>query len=193
MSKKIVFIHGSPRPTGNTRKAAQAAMAAAREAGAEVAEIDACRLEARAPGCIGCQKCQQKPDYACALEDGVAKAVAGLPQHDIIVMCSPVYWMSWTAQLKVVIDRMYSLIKFTPDGIDTPLRDKTLAVLCVGGGPVEDNLDLLERQWRVPAQMLGTHFDSCLIPFAPYEAGALAADAEAMEKAAAFGRRLAGT
>lgn len=191
MSRKIVFIHGSPRPTGNTRKAAEAAMAAAREAGAEVAEIDACRLEFRAPGCIGCHKCQQRPDYTCAMEDGIAKAVAGLPDFDAIVLCTPVYWMSWTAQLKMVIDRVYSLVKFTEEGITTPLAGKTMAVLGVGGGPVEDNLDLLERQWRVPAGMIGADFDSCLIPNAPYEPGALAGDAEAMAKAADFGKRLA--
>jgi len=191
MARKIVFIHGSPRPKGNTRAAAGAAMRAATAAGAAVAEIDACRLDFRAPGCIGCHKCQARPDYACAMEDGLAKAVAGLPEHDVIVMCTPVYWMSWTAQIKMLLDRMYSLCKFTPDGISSPLRGRTLALLGVGGGPVEDNLDLLERQWRVPAELLEARFDSCLIPFASYEPGVLAQDAAAMAKAADFGRRLA--
>ena len=190
--KRIVFIHGSPRLQGNTRAAARAALDAARACGAEVAEIEAVKLDFRAPGCIGCHKCQESREYACALGDELGRAVAGLPAHDVIALCTPVFWMSYTAQLKMFIDRMYSLFKFTPDGIRTPLARKTLALLAVAGGPIEDNLDLVERQLRVPADMVECCFESCLIPFAPWEPGALAADAEAMARAAAFGRLLAG-
>ena len=66
-----------------------------------------------------------------------------------------------------------------------------LALLSTAGGPLEDNLDLLERQWKNPAEMLGCSFLSCLFPDTIVEAGELAKDPAAAEKAMYFGWRLA--
>jgi multimeric flavodoxin WrbA len=192
MAKKIVFIQGAPRKNGNTRAMTDLAMKAAHEAGAEVALIDATGLEFKVPGCLGCQKCQESEDFVCSLGDGVADAVATLPGFDVIVLASPLYWWSYTAQLKIVVDRMYSLNKFREEtGIRSVLAGKTLALLATAGGPLADNLDLLERQWRNPAEMLDCSFLSCLFPDTIVGAGELAKDPAASEKAMAFGRRLA--
>ena len=192
MAKKIVFIQGAPRKNGNTRAMTDLAMKAAQEAGAEVALIDATELEFKVPGCLGCQKCQESEDFVCSLGDEVAGAVAKLPGFDVIVLASPLYWWSYTAQLKIVIDRMYSLSKFREEtGIRSVLAGKTLALLATAGGPLADNLDLLERQWRNPAEMLDCSFLSCLFPDTTVEAGELAKDPAAAEKAMDFGRRLA--
>jgi len=192
MTPKIVFVQGSPRQAGNTRAVAAAAMTAAREQGAEVVEIDATRLEFKAPGCIGCQKCQESETFVCTLGDQVAEAVATLPRYDVIVLATPIYWWSYTAQIKIFVDRMYSLSKFTESGgIKTLLGGKTLALMATGGGPLQDNLELLERQWKTPADMLGCAFAACLFPFTPPQAGALQQDSGAMQKARRFGRLLA--
>jgi len=192
MPPKIVFVQGSPRSHGNTRAVAAVAMAAAREQGAEVVEIDAVRLEFKKPGCTGCQKCQQSESFVCTLGDQVAEAVATLPRYDVIVLATPIYWWSYTAQIKIFVDRMYSLSKFTDRGtIRTQLGGKTLALMATGGGPLEDNLKLLERQWKTPADMLGCGFAACLFPFTPPQAGALQKDPGAIQKAREFGRLLA--
>jgi multimeric flavodoxin WrbA len=192
MIPKIVFVQGSPRPNGNTRVVAAAAMAAAREQGAEVVEIDAVRLEFKKPGCTGCQKCQQSESFVCTLGDQVAEVVATLPRYDVIVLATPIYWWSYTAQIKIFVDRMYSLSKFTEGGtIRTQLGGKTLALMATGGGPLEDNLKLLERQWKTPADMLGCAFAACLFPFTPPQAGVLQQDPAALQKAREFGRLLA--
>jgi multimeric flavodoxin WrbA len=192
MTPKIVFVQGSPRQDGNTRAVAAAASGAARGQGAEVVEIDATRLEFKKPGCIGCQKCQQSEMFVCTLGDQVAEAVATLPRYDVIVLATPIYWWSYTAQIKIFIDRMYSLSKFTESGaIRTQLGGKTLALMATGGGPLQDNLELLERQWKTPADMLGCAFAACLFPFTPPQAGALQKDPGAMQKARRFGRLLA--
>ena len=112
MPKKIVFVQGSPRKNGNTRAMVALAMEAAREQKAEVAEIDATGLEFKVPGCTGCQKCQRSEAFVCTIGDPLAKAVATLPEYDVIVMTTPLYWWSYPAQLKIFIDRMYSLAKF---------------------------------------------------------------------------------
>lgn len=192
MPNKIVFIHGSPRKNGNTRIVTAAAIEAAKEENAQVTEIDATRLEFKKPGCVGCQKCQQSEEFVCAFGDEVAQTVATLPEYDGIVMATPIYWWSYSAQIKIFIDRMYSLTKFAESGeFRTPLAGKTLALLATGGGAVKNNLELLERQWKNPADMMGAPFLSCLFPNTPPEAGALKNDPSALEKARQFGRLLA--
>lgn len=193
MSKKIVFIQGSPRKKGNTRAMAALAMASAREKGAQVAELDAVGLGVKEAGCRACQKCQESEPYQCVLGDEVAEKVAGLPEYDTLVLATPIYWWSYPAQLKILIDRMYCLSKFSgPSGPRSALTGKTLAILATGGGGLEDNLSLLESQWQQPALMLGTKFLSCLFPDVSPEPGSLLKDPSAVEKAKDFGRLLAG-
>ena len=161
MQKKIVIIQGSPRRNGNTRAVAAAAMEAAKECGSSVAEIDATRLEFKTPGCTGCQKCQKSGEFACVIGDQVAKSVADLPNYDVIVIATPLYWWSYSAQIKIFIDRMYSLCKFTEKGeLRTPLAGKMLALMSTAGDVVENNLEILESQLKNPAKMLGCGFQS---------------------------------
>lgn len=192
MKKRIVFVQGSPRKSGNTRAVTAIAVASARDHGAEVAEIDATELNFKAPGCVGCQQCQQSEAFVCAFNDEVAKSVAALPQYDTIVLATPLYWWSYSAQLKMFVDRMYSLSKISVSGSHKSLLlGKTLALLATAGGPMEDNLDVLEQQWKRPADLLGCPFISCLFPNTPPGAGALIENPSAVRKAEAFGRSLA--
>jgi multimeric flavodoxin WrbA len=191
MPNKIVFIQGSPRKNGNTRAMAAIAIEAARLRNSEVFEIDATQLEFKEPGCISCQKCQQSDKFLCAIDDQAGRAVATLPDYDVIVVATPIYWWSYTAQIKILIDRMYSLSKFSASGeINTLLAGKTFALLATGGGPLKDNLDILELQWKNPADMLGCPFYSCLFPDVSPEPGSLKNNPSAVEKARAFGQLL---
>lgn len=192
MSNRIVFVQGSPRKNGNTRAVTAIAVAAAKENGAEVHEIDVIDLDFKAPGCVGCQKCQQSEAFACAFNDEVAQNVATLPDYNVIVLATPLYWWSYSAQLKIFIDRMYSLSKISsPENYQSKLAGKTLALLATAGGPIEDNLELLEHQWKKPANMLGCLFLSCLFPNTSPEPGSLIKDSSALKKAKEFGQSLA--
>lgn len=192
MSNRIVFVHGSPRKNGNTRAVTAIAMAAAKESGAEVAEIDAVNLKYTVPGCIGCQKCQDSEAFACAFDDEIAQNVATLPKYDVIVLSCPLYWWSYPAQLKIFIDRMYSLSKLSdPQNYRSMLEGKTLALIATAGGSMEENLELLVRQWKKPADMLGCLFLSCLFPNTSSEVGSLVKDSFALKKAKEFGQALA--
>ena len=192
MSTKIVFIHGSPRKDGNTRAISRTAIQAAHDNKADVFEIDATKLEFKIPGCTSCMKCHQSEEFACVIGDQLAESVATLSEYDVIVVATPTYWMSYTAQLKMFIDRMGSLMKYTDSGkIRTPLEGKALAILATGGGSLDNNLSLLEQQWKSVAYMLSCQFNSCLFPNVPAEAGALKNDPAALKKAQEFGKWLA--
>ena len=191
MSKKVVFIHGSPRRNGNTRALAGVAQAALAAMGVESGEIDAARLEFKHPGCIACYKCQGSEAYGCHIDDELAQAVATLPDYDAVVLATPIYWFSHTAQAKMLIDRMFSLIKFGPNHeIHSPLTGKPLALLATGGGQVEENLEVLETLWSIPAKRIGSPFLSCLSPMCHYPPGEVVNDPAAVAKAEAFGRSL---
>ena len=191
MGKKIVFIEGSPRKNGNTIAAAKVAIESAKEHGAEVTEIDATTLEFKTPGCIGCYRCKNSEEYKCAMNDEVAEKVATLPQYDAIVLVTPLYWWSYSAQLKIFVDRMFSLMKLSGDEHKSLISNKIIGLLATAGGPYENNLELLEAQCRNPADMLGCKFLSCLFPNTVPSEGSLISEPSAVLKAKEFGRLLA--
>lgn len=191
MPRKAVFIHGSPRKRGNTRALAQVAAEALKELDIDSDFIDVPRLEFKKPGCIACYKCQGSPDFGCHVDDELAKAVRTLPKYDALVLATPVYWFSYPAQVKMFVDRMFSMIKFDEKHeILSPLRGKPLALLATGGGALEDNLSELERQWRIPAGRIGSPFLSMLFPMCHYAPGAVVEDPAPVAKAHAFGLKL---
>ena len=193
MSKKAAFVLGSPRKKGNTNILAREAMRSLADAGVASVEIDAPRLDFKHPGCAVCYKCQQSAAFGCHVGDGLAKAVSSLADCDAVVLATPLYWFSYPAQVKMLIDRMFSLLKFGDNQeLLSPLRGKPLALLATGGGVIEENLDMLDAQWRIPAKRLDAPYLSCLFPLCNYPPGGVAEDAAAMSKAAGFGRQLAG-
>jgi multimeric flavodoxin WrbA len=191
MGKKIVIIHGGPRKKGNTRAVTKMAIDSAREHGAIVDEIDAINLTFKVPGCIACFKCQKSDEYRCVIGDEVAEKVATLTEYDVIVLSTPIYWWSYPAQLKIFIDRIFSLVKLHGEEHKSALSGKIMALIATGGGELEDNLNLLEAQWRNPAGLLMCKFLSCLFPDVSPEEGFLIRNPEAVQKAKEFGRLLA--
>ena len=192
MSNKIIFIHGSPRKNGNTMAMSKIAIRSAQKNNAEISEVDGTKLEFKIPGCSACMKCHQSEEFLCTIDDELTHTVARFSEFDVIVIATPIYWMSYTAQIKMVIDRMGSLMKFTEKGeVQTPLEGKTLAILSTGGSGFKDNLELLEHQWRGVAYMLSCRFNSCLFPNVPAEMGVLNNDPAAVKKAQEFGQLIA--
>lgn len=192
MSRKIIYLHGSPRKNGNTSAISRIAIEAAEAQKAEITEIDATQIQFDVPGCLSCMKCHQSDDFICEIEDQLSKIVATLPDYDVIVLATPTYWMSYPAQLKMLVDRMGSLMKYSENRtIATPLAGKVFSIIATGNSALENNLDLLEQQWKNMADMMSCRFISCLLPNVPKEIGTLIADPIVVQKAREFGRQLA--
>ena len=60
-------------------------------------------------GCIACNTCFSKGN-ACSFNDDFNEIAPMMEKADIIVFCTPLYWFTFPAQLKSVIDKMYSFI-----------------------------------------------------------------------------------
>lgn len=105
MKKNVVVITGSPRQGGNTDLMAEAFAKGAKAAGHDVVVFNAATDPIRP--CQACKACWSK-GTACVFDDGFTRLAPLMEKADAIALCSPVYWFSFSGQLKMVIDKLYS-------------------------------------------------------------------------------------
>ena len=191
--KKIMILCGSPRPKGNTHTLADWAAEGAKSAGAEVEKVDLTRLRYASHGCTSCYECQKLKEYRCVLKDEASELLARIPGFDALVIATPVYFLGPSAQIKVLLDRGYSLFKFNLEtgAVSTALKGTAIAVIASAGADVSQGLKAVEDTYRALASFTGGSFSSLLVPQAPHETGGLSNNSAMREKAVAFGRKLA--
>ncbi len=107
MSKKIVVITGSPRKNGNSFAMTEAFIAAAEKKGHSVTRFDAALK--KVGGCHACETCF-KSGKACSFDDDFNTIAPAILEADAVVFTMPVYWYSIPAQIKGVIDRLFSFV-----------------------------------------------------------------------------------
>lgn len=102
--KKILVLCGSGRRYGNSEKLANAFI----EGAALHNEITKITLaNKKISSCCNCNYCQDH-NGECAIQDDMQEIITALQYNDILVLCSPVYYLGFSAQLKTVIDRTYA-------------------------------------------------------------------------------------
>jgi multimeric flavodoxin WrbA len=102
--KKILILSGSGRRHGNSEKLADAFIKGA-ELNNEITKITLANKKI-AP-CCNCNYCQNH-NGECAIHDDMQEIITALQNNEILVLCSPVYYLGFSAQLKTVIDRTYA-------------------------------------------------------------------------------------
>lgn len=138
MSKKIVVITGSPRKNGNSAAMTEAFIRAAQARGSEVTRFDAAFMNLG--GCHACETCF-RTGKACSFDDDFNAMAPYIEAADGIVFSTPVYWYSYPAQIKCVIDKLYS---FCVAGREVSGKKCALIVCCE-----EDDLTVLDGV-RIP-------------------------------------------
>jgi len=104
MTKNVLILKGSPREKGNSATLAERVAAGAREVGAQVESVYLHGLDIRP--CDACDECREKG--ACIIEDDMQPLYPKIAAADAILLASPVYWFTISAQLKLCIDRWYA-------------------------------------------------------------------------------------
>ncbi|MBF0216991.1 MAG: flavodoxin family protein [Candidatus Omnitrophica bacterium] len=162
--KKILIITGSPRNDGNTALLAGWFAQGAMSSGAEIETVKAGALKYKVPGCSSCRACQKLEKYECVIDDGAGPVLKRMAEVDAIVMATPLYFFSASAQIKVIFDRMFSLYKWDNGSgtMETPLKGKTLAVLASAYEDV--GFDALEKPFILTAEYTGMKYKSLVIP-----------------------------
>ena len=104
---KMTVITGSPRKHGNSFAMTQAFIEEAERCGHTVTRFDAAFM--RIGGCHACETCY-KTGKACSFDDDFNTIAPAILDADAVVLTMPTYWYSIPAQIKGVIDRLYSLV-----------------------------------------------------------------------------------
>lgn len=109
---KVIGIVGSPRKNGNTNAIVQEVLKGAAEAGAETRTFLLNEMNYR--GCQACDYC--KSHDRCKLEDDLAGLFEEMKVADGIVFGAPIYFAQFSGQMRLFLDRCYSLINadFSP-------------------------------------------------------------------------------
>lgn len=190
MSKSILILSGSPKQNGNTAALVEWFTEGAVSKGARVELIHTAFLKYKFPGCTSCRSCQKQASYECVIEDDANFVLRKMASADVIVMATPLYFFSASAQLKVIIDRMFSLYKWdnAAGTMTTVLKGKGLVLLASAYEDV--GLDALEKPFRLTADYTGMAFNSLLVPNAG-ESGELREKTDVRKKALALGEKMA--
>lgn len=140
MSKKIVVVTGSPRKDGNSFAMTDAFIRAAEGKGHTVTRFDAAMKNVG--GCHACEACF-KTGNACSFEDDFNAIAPAILEADAVVFTMPVYWYSIPAQIKGVIDKLFS---FCVAGKDVAGKECALITCCE-----EDDMSVMDGV-RIPVE-----------------------------------------
>ncbi len=191
MTKKILILNGSPKKNGNTAILVDWFIQGAKAKGAKTEVVRTDFLKYKVNGCISCRRCQVSDIYECVIKDDAQPVLAKMNDVDVIVMATPLYFYGASAQLKLVMDRMFSLFKWDNDNdtMTTNLKNKTLVLI---GSAYEDiGLKDLENPFKITAKYAGMKFASLLVPNAG-ESGEVKDIPGIKAKTIAFGKKMAG-
>ena len=140
MSKKIVVVTGSPRKNGNSFAMTDAFIQAAQAKGHTVTRFDAAMM--KIGGCHACETCY-KTGKACSFDDDFNTIAPAILEADAVVFTLPVYWYSIPAQIKGVIDKLFS---FVVGGKDIAGKECAMIVCCE-----EDDMSVMDGV-RIPLE-----------------------------------------
>lgn len=175
---KVLLLNGSPR-RGNTCTALEAVKRGAAEVpDLELAQIDA--GEVSVSPCIACETCGCEGD--CVFDDDTNDVIDAIAEADTLVFASPVYWWGITAQLKAIVDKMYSKCG-SLEG-----TGKKVCLITIGEAATEEpQYELIRRQFECICEYLGWElvFSGAYSAAAPDE---LAKDSKAVEQLEELGR-----
>lgn len=155
MSKKIVVITGSPRKNGNSFAMTDAFIKAAQDKGHTITRFDAAMKNIG--GCHACETCF-KSGKACSFDDDFNTIAPAILEADAVVFTMPVYWYSIPAQIKGVIDKLFSFCVAGKDIADKECaviaccEENDMSVLDGVRIPVERSAALLK--WKMVGEVL---------------------------------------
>ncbi len=120
---KILGISCSPRKQGNTETMVRASLAKAQEDGAEI-ELVTLAGKTVSP-CDGCYSCQRTGE--CHVKDDMQDIYPKFIEADGIILGTPVYFWSVSAQAKALIDRTLAV------SMERTLRNKAAGAVIAQG------------------------------------------------------------
>ena len=122
---KILILQGSPRAKGNTAWMAEEFKKAAEAAGHDVTLVDVSHK--KIAGCLACEYCHGKGNGTCVQKDDMQELYPLLSEAECLVLASPIYYFTMSAQIQAAIQRFYAIWK--------PAKVKKTALLLSSHSP----------------------------------------------------------
>lgn len=132
-----MVLSGSPRKHGNSDRLADEFIRGALDAGSEVEKITI--RDKKINGCLGCGACR-KNGGKCVQKDDMQDIYSKWLAADVIVLASPVYFYSWTSQIKAAIDRTFA--------IERQVENKKFYLICSAAAPAEAYMQVILESFR---------------------------------------------
>jgi len=126
---KILAFFGSPRKKGNTTVLANQIILGAESRGAEVERVYLHGLNIKP--CQGCYACQAKDSKGCVIDDDMQDVYSKVAKADALIIASPVYWFTMSAQTKIFMDRCIAL--YSENNEESRLYGKKIAIAMTYG------------------------------------------------------------
>ena len=145
---RVVGIVGSPRRSMNTETLVRRVLDGCRSAEAEVSLVSLNTLDIRP-----CQACRVQDGSGCIYRDGMDLLYEAFENADALVLGSPIYYGSVSAQIKLMIDRSYCLARRVESPAGEVRFESTIAkhkkgvVVIVGGGTDPEGVLPLFESW----------------------------------------------
>ena len=105
----VLILQGSPRAAGNTAWMAEEYKKAAETAGHSVTLVNVARK--KIAGCMACEFCHGKGNGACIQKDDMQELYPLLAEAEALVLASPVYYFTLSAQIQAPVQRIYNMNK----------------------------------------------------------------------------------
>ena len=186
MARKILVVIGSPRRNGNSASLAKEVAAGAKEAGAKVETIFLQGMNIQA--CTACDACRRKLKKDCILKDDMRALYPKMKAADGIVIASPIYWFTVSAQTKLFMDRWYAL--GGDDGYELAGKKFAVVLAYADADPFSSGAVNALRMFQdafnyLGAEVVGTVYGSA------WKAGEIRKNKALMETAYALGKKIA--
>jgi len=183
--KKIIVVVGSPRKHGNSATLAEQVVAGAEAGGADVESFQL--HEMGISPCTACDSCRDESAKDCVIDDQMKSLYPKLREADALVIASPIYWFTVSAQTKLFMDRCYAL--GGPEGHG--LKGKQIGIVLTYADPdpftsgAVNALRTLQDGFRyIGAHIVGMVYGSA------WKAGEVRNDKDLMAKAYQLGEKL---
>ncbi len=147
--KEIVVLLGSPRRSGNSETLAEAFLSGTGRSDAVIHRFHL--SEMGISGCLDCRGCWSK-GKPCVLEDRMQEIYEALRVSDLVLFVSPLYWYTWSGQIKPVLDRF---LPFAGDKPQFDLKGKNAVLVSTAGDTEPGCFDGLRFSFRTSCELLG--------------------------------------
>jgi multimeric flavodoxin WrbA len=186
-SRKILVLLGSPRKNGNSAILARQIIKGAESEGAEVETVFLHGMNISP--CQSCYACQKPDSTGCAIDDDMQQIYRKIIAADALVVASPVYWFTMSAQTKLLLDRCFGIFAYDKGAF----AGKQIVVAMSYGdtdpftsGCVNALRTFQDAFRYVGARIAGMVYGSAL------EAGEISSNRDLMQNAEELGKKLAG-